>query len=122
MLTPRSPIEVCAGAAHEANRLYCQMLGDFSQPAWETAPLWQRESAIEGVRGVLRGNSPADSHASWLKHKEATGWKYGPAKDPEKKEHHCMVPYEQLPPEQKVKDLIFVGVVRAISDALGLHP
>lgn len=36
---------------------------------------------------------------------------------PEKKQHPCMVPYAELPPEQKAKDSIFVGVVRAMAGA-----
>ena len=31
---------------------------------------------------------------------EADGWKYGPVKDPEKKEHPCFVPYDDLPPSR----------------------
>lgn len=117
---PSNVLEAAARAAHEANRAYCIALGDTSQPAWESAPDWQRSSAINGVRGALiDGNGPRESHESWLREKEATGWKYGPVKDPQKKEHPCFVPYEQLPPEQKAKDDVFVTVVTAIAKALG---
>jgi RyR domain len=104
----------CAQAAHEANRAYCRTLGDQSQPAWDDAPDWQQTSAINGVHGVINGNTPEQSHESWLKEKLETGWKYGPVKDPEKKEHPCFVPYAELPPEQKAKDGIFVGVVNVM--------
>ena len=113
-------IEACARAAHEVNRAYCLALGDASQPPWESAPDWQRKSALVGVRGVLDGNGPAESHASWLAEKEATGWKYGPVKDPEKKEHPCFMPYADLPPEQKRKDRLFVTTVSEVAIALGL--
>lgn len=56
-------------------------------------------------------SKPSDSHESWLKEKELSGWKYGPIKDPEKKEHPCFVPYDELPVEQKVKDYLFKQVV-----------
>jgi hypothetical protein len=46
--------------------------------------------------------------------KEADGWKHGPVKDPEKKEHPCMVPYGQLPAEQRAKDYLFIAVVKAM--------
>lgn len=113
-------LEACARAAHEANRAYCLTLGDTSQPAWENAPDWQRSSALEGVRGVLKGNGPRESHASWLREKMHTGWRFGPVKDPEKKEHPCFLPYDDLPEAQKKKDAIFVDVVRAMAAALGL--
>jgi hypothetical protein len=110
--------EACARAAHEANRAYCLALGDTSQPSWEEAPDWQKSSAVNGVLGVIEGNGPRESHASWLREKEATGWKYGPVKDPEKKEHPCFVPYDELPEAQKMKDGIFVAVVIAMAMAL----
>lgn len=111
-------ITAAARAAHEANRAYCIALGDTSQVSWDEAPEWQRTSAENGVRGVLAGNGPVESHAGWLKEKLETGWKYGPVKDPAKKEHPCFVPYEELPPEQKQKDAIFVATVRAMLAAL----
>lgn len=108
--------EQIAQVCHEANRAYCATLGDLSQPAWADAPEWQRESAVNGVAHA-RGNpnaKPSDSHESWLAEKAAAGWKMGPVKDPEKKEHPCMVPYAELPPEQQRKDALFLAVVRAL--------
>lgn len=105
-----------AKVCHETNRAYCQTLGDNSQPAWEEAPDWQRTSAINGVNFHLANpnSKPSHSHEDWLKEKEATGWKYGPAKDPAKKEHPCFVPYDELPAAQKAKDALFVGIVNAL--------
>jgi hypothetical protein len=113
-------IEACARAAHEVNRAYCIALGDDSQPAWLDAPEWQQSSALNGVEGVLvRGNGPEQSHESWLAEKRTAGWKYGPTKDPEKKEHPCFVPYAELPESQRAKDDLFVTTVRAVAKALG---
>lgn len=111
-------IEACAQAAHEANRAYCLAIGDTSQVAWPVAPEWQRESARKGVKGALAGNTPEQSHESWLAEKVATGWVYGPVKDPQAKTHPCMVPYGQLPPAQRAKDTLFLAVVRAVAKAL----
>lgn len=110
-------IETCAHAAHEMNRVYCLSHGDDTQVPWEEAPDWQKESCIK-VRGVLAGNGPAESHASWLVEKKATGWKYGPVKDADKKEHPCMLPYEELPEFQRRKDELFVATVKAIAAAM----
>ena len=112
-------IEAAARAAHEANRAYCAALGDPSQFGWGLAPAWQRDSCTNGVRGVIDGNGPEQSHESWLAEKERAGWTYGPVKDPEKKEHPCFVPYADLPPEQQAKDAIFTTVVRVVLDAFG---
>lgn len=113
-------IEDIAKVCHAANRAYCQTLGDYSQPIWEEAPQWQKQSAINGVQFHLNNSwaDPSAMHDNWMAQKQAEGWKYGPVKDPEKKEHPCMVPYEDLPPEQKRKDLLFIGVVAALTMAL----
>lgn len=112
-------IEACARAAHEANRAYCLAIGDASQPSWDVAPEWQRSSARNGVAGALAGATPKDSHEGWLAEKCANGWKYGAAKNAERKEHPCMVPYGELPPEQRAKDALFIAVVQAVARALG---
>lgn len=107
-------IEECAIAAHMANRAYCNAIGDSSQPLWEEAPEWQKDSARNGARAALQpDHGPGASHAGWLRQKEEEGWVYGPEKIPEKKEHPCMVPFEELPLEQQAKDYIFLAVVRA---------
>ena len=108
--------ERIARVAHEVNRAYCQALGDMSQPTWEDAPEWQRSSAINGVRFHIDNPNagPDHSHNEWLKEKEATGWKFGPIKDAEKKEHPCCVPYDQLPTEQKAKDYLFRAIVHTL--------
>lgn len=104
--------EIC----HEANAAYCRTLGDESQPRWQDAPDWQRMSAINGVRAITGGfiDGPEASHRSWMKQKLAEGWEYGDVKDPEKKQHPCLVAFEELPYEQQVKDTIFFNLVMAL--------
>jgi hypothetical protein len=109
-------VEKIAEMCHEVNRLYCQTLGDYSQPSWTDAPGWQKESAIKGVQHAIENPDapPSASHDCWLAEKKAQGWKYGPVKNPELKEHPCFVPYDELPEEQKRKDALFLAVFRAL--------
>jgi hypothetical protein len=109
-----------AKICHEANRALCESQGDFSQPSWDDAPEWQRASAINGVAKHISGeiSSPEESHNSWMLYKLKEGWRYGTKKDPEKKEHPCLVPYEYLPSDQKIKDALF----KAICDVLARLP
>jgi len=111
-----------ARICHEANRALCESQGDTSQPSWVDAPEWQRESAINGVKYHLANPNagPAGSHENWLAEKTADGWIYGPVKDPDKKQHPCFVPYDQLPPAQQAKDYLFTGIVHALFKAPGL--
>ena len=110
-------IEEIARITHEANRAYCQALGDYSQLPWEDAPEWQKESAINGVKFHI-DNPDADpeaGHNAWLAQKASDGWVYGLVKDEAKKEHPCCVPYSELPVEQRAKDFIFRSIVHALS-------
>jgi len=110
-------IEQIAKACHEANREYCISIGDNSQPEWDNAENWQKESAVNGVKyHILNPDvTPEDSHTNWMKQKEADGWKYGKVKDVEKKEHPCMLPYNKLPDEQKEKDALFIKTIRSLT-------
>lgn len=112
-------IDRIAQVCHGVNRAYCQALGDNSQVEWDEAPAWQRESARMGVDLHLMGNfGPEASHEAWMNQKLAEGWVYGPVKDAEKKEHPCMVAFNELPAEQQAKDFIFRAVVHALKGAL----
>ena len=114
-------VEDIAAVTHEANRALCETHGDFSQPMWGSAPEWQRESALKGVEFHLANPdaTEAASHEEWMRHKEAEGWTYGPVKDPEKKQHPCMVPHHELPPEQQAKDRLFKAIVNALRPLVG---
>ncbi|MFA5265682.1 MAG: RyR domain-containing protein [Opitutaceae bacterium] len=109
--------EKIARVCHEANRAWCQACNDTTQLPWDEAPKWQRESAIKGVDFCIANPSaPASSnHDSWFAQKVADGWRYGPVKDAEAKTHPCMVPYDQLPEEQRRKDALFKAIVAALS-------
>lgn len=120
MATETDLVERAARAAHNVNAEYCQALGDTSQPDWEDAPAWQRESAMAGVRAIAQnpGITPSKQHELWMEIKAAEGWVYGETKDPEAKTHPCMVPYNKLPIDQRAKDYLFGIVVRGV---LGLR-
>lgn len=115
-------IREIARVAHEVNRAYCAAIGDTTVVEWDAAPDWQQDSMVNGVRFHIEHYSekgtwpqPADSHKSWLADKVAAGWKYGPVKNAETREHPCFVPYDMLPTEQRVKDFLFSGVIQALA-------
>ena len=57
---------------------------------------------------------PSTSHDMWMKEKVDAGWVYGEIKDPEKKTHPCIVPYDKLPVGQQSKDYIFREIVHCL--------
>jgi hypothetical protein len=105
-----------AMVAHEANRAFCLTIGDSSQVDWRTSAEWQRESAVHGVEAIV--NDPSitaeQQHQAWCDEKIAKGWTHGAVKDAAEKTHPCLVPYDQLPAEQQVKDALFGAVVRVV--------
>lgn len=108
-------LEEIARVCHEVNRAYCAAMDDFSQPAWDDAPEWQRASARMGVDLHMMGDfGPQASHESWMRQKLDEGWKYGPVKNPDLKEHPCIVCFDDLPVEQQAKDYIFRAIVHAL--------
>lgn len=113
-------VGLIASVCHAANAAYCRSLGDESQPSWGEAPDWQRSSAINGVRFHMANPDAGDSasHDSWMAEKIADGWVYGEIKDPEKKTHPCIVPFDELPPAQQFKDALFRTLVHAIAPQL----
>ena len=110
-------LNLIARMCHEVNKAWCEAHRDFTQPDGDNAPTWQKESCMDGVWFVINNPSAGDAaqHNNWMRQKEEDGWKYGPIKDADKKEHPCMVPFEQLPLEQQIKDRLFRATVLAIT-------
>lgn len=104
-----------AHVVHEANRALQMIQRDPAiSPHWHKAESWMRISAIEGVRDALAGATPEELHEAWVVHKKQEGWRYGTIKDAEAKTHPCMVPYNDLPEDQKLKDKLFLAIVDAL--------
>jgi len=109
-------IEDIARVCHEANRAFQVVTNDPApSPPWDVAPEWQKESAIDGAHMALDGQEADYLHESWCDFKREDGWIYGVAKSAEAKTHPCLVPYDDLPPEQKMKDDIFYAIVQAMT-------
>jgi len=109
-------IEDIAHVAHEANRAYCQTLGDLSQPSWDEASAEQKNSVLQGVLAVQANpdRTPQQNHEGWMALKMMDGWTYGLVKDVGKKVHPCLVPYSELPYEQRLKNELFLAVVKTL--------
>lgn len=111
-------IEDVAKVCHCVNKAFCESIGDHSQVDWNDAPEWQKYSAIDGVVFHLKNQNskPEDSHNKWLKTKFNDGWKYGPVKNAETKEHPSCVPYDELPVTERTKDYLFQAVCHSLSN------
>lgn len=119
-------VDQVAALCHEVNREYCYATGDTSHSIWANTSQWQRDSMLEGVKKRLLDPTaePSLSHQNWMAHKLSCGWKHGAVKDEAKKEHPCMVPFAELPSEQRAKDFLFCSVVASlyVNDMIEGHP
>jgi hypothetical protein len=86
-------------------------------PPWDDAPAWQRDSAIDGVTKALGGVTPEELHQAWCDAKVAEGWTHGDVRDPNARTHPCLLPYDQLPDHQRVKDAVFTAIVAALTSS-----
>lgn len=104
-----------AKTCHEVNKTFCESIGDMSQKPWNESPEWQRKSSIDSVRFKIENpnSTPEDLHKSWMDCKIKDGWRYGPVKNGETKEHPCIVEYSKLPKDQQTKDYLFSAVVKS---------
>lgn len=107
-----------ARIVHQANKAYCESIGDTSQVDWENASESIQKAAKSGVKAIIDNPNvtPADLHDAWSKERIDDGWVYGEVKDEDKKTHPCLVPYDKLPPHQRFKDHLFNNIVKTYVD------
>ena len=110
---PEHKVKALAKMVHEANKAFCESIGDNSQVPWGEAPEYNHTSAIIGVRAICENPdiTPDESHNVWWNTKKADGWIYGEVKDKEKKTHPSMVPYDKLSTVEKYKDHLVKSIV-----------
>lgn len=104
-----------AALCHAANAAYCASIGDDTQVPWDAAPEWQKVSAMKGVEFCIAhpDASASANHDSWMAEKIAAGWVYGEVEDPSATPptHPCIMSFDQLPPQQQFKDVLFKTIV-----------
>jgi hypothetical protein len=105
---------------YEAGRFGNLLLGsDYTPYRWnERTPEWRRtfRARVAELFTLLDHGKPLPSprqcHEDWVQDHVAMGWKYGPNLDPKEKTHPCMIPYDELPEKEKVKDIVFLQAVK----------
>lgn len=105
-----------AKVCHQANKAFCEKYNDNSQKDWSEAEVWQKQSAVAGVKFRLKNPTAGHDaqHNSWMEEKIKDGWVYGNIKDAVLKTHPCIVPFKKLPKFQQQKDALFCAIVDAL--------
>ena len=62
-----------------------------------------------------------NAHEQWAQQRIADGWTYGPARDDAQKRHPCLVPYDELPEDEKVYDRLAVTETLKAINIFGYH-
>ena len=71
----------------------------YSPSPLDTSNISVPESLLELTESLAK-----NVHEVWAAGRVADGWKYGPVRDEMRKEHPCLIPYEDLSEEEKDYD------------------
>lgn len=105
-----------ARVCYEANRVVFETYADEHPAPWDQLSPEDKQGSLDCVKFHL-DNPRADIsayHSHWLGIKKAEGWKYGPAKDPETKEHPYFVSFEALPVKKKKEAAVTKHLVEVL--------
>lgn len=62
-----------------------------------------------------------NNHEVWARQRLSDGWRYGPARDDNRKEHPSLVPYEELSESEKEYDLVLATELLKAIKSLGFQ-
>lgn len=67
-------------------------------------PIYSKDIKLNQTLAPLVEQMAKNVHEVWAEARISQGWTYGKQRDDEKKTHPCLVPYEELPEEEKEYD------------------
>jgi hypothetical protein len=71
---------------------------------YQPRPIDTTEVIIPGILAGLTEALAMNAHDVWAAQRLRAGWRYGPARSDAEKLHPCLVPYGDLPDEEKEYD------------------
>jgi hypothetical protein len=72
--------------------------------AYNPQPVNTSEVALPAGLTEITELLAKNTHEVWAKQRRAEGWNWGKKRNDERKEHPCLVPYEELPENEKDYD------------------
>lgn len=83
--------------------------------SYEPVPLDTSHIALPAALEPLLERLARNTHENWAARRRAEGWRWGPRRDDAAKTHPCLVPYDDLPDEEKAYDhTLAVETIRMI--------
>lgn len=74
------------------------------QKAYEPCPIDVSRIELPEELAPLTEALARNVHEVWAATRFAQGWKYGPERSDTRKEHPCLIPYDQLSEEERTYD------------------
>lgn len=71
---------------------------------YRPAPMDTSEVVLPKALQELTEQMARNVHEVWAQTRIAQGWSYGPERDDAAKKHPCLIPYEELPEEERTYD------------------
>lgn len=117
-------VDEIARVCHEGNRGLQLALGGPVSPPWDQCQSWLQASVMRGVRFRLDNPTApcSELHSHWMRDRIAAGWRLGEKKDEDAKRHPNLVPWEELPRGEQVKDELFTAIVTTLAPLALLPP
>lgn len=122
----RTDAEAVARVCWEANRQLQIADGEvyFDEP-WDAAPEWRKKITVGTVTLVQSGiiTGPGEAHEHWAHSMRLMEWKWGADKDPERRLHPSLVPWEELTPRGQLGQRLLFMITTEIAqaDSVVLH-
>ncbi len=111
-------LELILTVVHNANAVLKKINGEKHEELADMEPA-RRAGIKAAIKYALENDTtPEESHNKWLVAQEALGYKYGVEIDRVNLLHPCMVPYEQLPAAQKLKDDMFMSIINSFKEKI----
>lgn len=82
-------------------------------------PIDTSKLQLSGELAELLEQLAKNTHEVWAAQRIADGWRYGPERNDKKKEHPCLISYDELPESEKQYDRATAGETLKVVLALG---
>lgn len=115
-------IDALSRESHRAISDFRVSIGEDALPPWAPSTAEEIGQKRSGIEAALSGVTPEQQWREWSAMRREQGWKYGPVRDPVKKEHPSLVDdYSMLSPAERQKDEVYGEAIRAAAAKLGIR-
>ena len=107
--------QLAAKVNHEVNVALANFYGDDPKTPWDKLTEDEKHHCFVSVKAISDNPkiTPSEIHEIWMKDRLEDGRRYGPVLDHVKKTSPCITNYIELSDKDKMKDHLFIAIVKA---------